>query len=270
MKTILVVDDEQKIRDVIASYLRKEGFRVIEAASGTGALNIIHKERLHFIVLDLMLPDMSGEEVCQNVRRQFATPILMLTAKVSVNDRIHGLSIGADDYLVKPFSPRELVMRVKTILRRSNNDLLLAETISFNNGELVIDSAKQKIHLNGKLVELTPSEYKLLLVLAKYPQRTFTREELVEYVLGYDFDGEARIVDQHIKNLRHKIEIYPKDQTICLRFMGSDISFQVNGNEKRTARTPGFPFYAHCFCRFNIDQHCLRTGNSLSLFNVPA
>ncbi|MBM7692454.1 DNA-binding response OmpR family regulator [Peribacillus deserti] len=210
MKTILVVDDEYKIREVISSYLQNEGFLIKEAENGKDALEIIDKKSVDFIILDLMLPDMSGEEICLQIRRKFATPILMLTAKVRENDRIYGLTIGADDYMVKPFSPRELVMRVKTILRRSNPDQLLAETISFNQDELVIDQSYKEVRLKGKKIDLTPSEYKLLLVMARYPQRTYTRDELVFYVLGDDFVGDSRIIDQHIKNLRYKIKDNPK------------------------------------------------------------
>lgn len=226
MKTkILVVDDEQKIREVISSYLQNQGYCALEARNGTEAIEIVNNERPDFMILDLMLPDMSGEEVCESIRRKFSIPILMLTAKVMEKDKIHGLSIGADDYMVKPFSPRELIMRVKTILRRTNDDLLLAERIAFNNKELVIDTANQEASFHGEIINLTPSEYKLLLVLARYPGRIYTREDLVEKVLGYDYEGETRIIDQHIKNLRHKIEANPKEPNYLITVYGIGYKF---------------------------------------------
>ncbi|WP_026694446.1 response regulator transcription factor [Peribacillus kribbensis] len=225
MKTILIVDDEPKIREVISSYLKREDYQIAEAQTGEDALSVIHNRFIDFIILDLMLPDMSGEEVCRRVRKVAATPILMLTAKVMEDDKIHGLSIGADDYMVKPFSPRELVMRVKTILRRTTPDLLLAESISFNNGALVINQSKQEVKADGNLLPLTPSEYKLLLVMAKYPERVYTRDELVDYVMGMDFDGDARIIDQHIKNLRHKMEANPKKPIYLVTVYGIGYKF---------------------------------------------
>lgn len=211
MKKLLVVEDEKKIREVIASYFQREGFEIFEAESGSEALDLVNKSAFDCIILDLMLPDLSGEEVCKAIRRTSAAPIIMLTAKTQEGDRINGLAIGADDYVLKPFSPRELVMRVKTILRRSSDDSLLAETVSFNNEELVIYAGEQAVFVRGRKISMTPSEYKLLLVLVKYPKRVYTREELVEKVLGFDFEGEIRIIDQHIKNLRQKIEFNPKE-----------------------------------------------------------
>jgi DNA-binding response OmpR family regulator len=219
MKRILIVDDEEKIRDVISSYLQKEGFEILEAQTGREALEFTKSEALDFIILDLMLPDISGEEVCKILRQEQSVPILMLTAKVTENDMIHGLSIGADDYMVKPFSPRELVVRVKTILRRANEGQLLADTISYNNGELTIDNVQQVVKYQNKQISLTPIEYKLLVVLAKHPGRTYTREDLVEKVLGFDFEGDSRTIDQHIKNLRQKIEKILKNHSIYLQYM---------------------------------------------------
>lgn len=207
---ILMVDDEEKIRDVAVSYLQKDGFRTLEAGTGTEALQTIQNVLVDLVILDLMLPDMTGEQVCQSIRQQSSVPILMLTAKVAEDNRIHGLTIGADDYMIKPFDPRELVARIRAILRRTDDQYLLADRISFQNDELVIDSLREEVYSCGEPVNLTPSEYKLLLVLARHPQRQFTREELVEKVLGYDFEGDARTIDQHVKNLRQKIEPDPK------------------------------------------------------------
>ncbi len=210
MKTILMVDDEDKIRDVVVSYLQKDGFRTLEAGTGTEALQMVRNAPIDLVILDLMLPDFPGEQVCQTIRKLSSVPILMLTAKVAEENRIQGLTIGADDYMTKPFDPRELVARVRAILRRTDDHYLLADRISFHNDELVIDSARNEVFSRGEPVNLTPSEYKLLLVLARHPLRQFTREELVEKVLGFDFEGDARAIDQHIKNLRQKIEPDPK------------------------------------------------------------
>jgi DNA-binding response OmpR family regulator len=210
MKTILIVDDEPKLLEVVSSYLRKDGFLTLEASNGKDALHYISTKTVDLVVLDLMLPDISGEEICQTIRRQVSVPILMLTAKVTEEDRIKGLSLGADDYIVKPFSPRELVLRVKTILRRSGDGELLAEQITYNDGELKITANKQEVYVNEKLVNLTPNEYKLLITFARHPNRIFSRDELIEKILGFDYEGGTRTIDQHVKNLRQKIENNPK------------------------------------------------------------
>lgn len=226
MKNVLIVDDEEKIREVIVSYLNKEGYHTREAATGTEALEILRSEPVHLIILDLMLPDLPGEEICQQIRRFSAVPILMLTAKSAEDERIQGLLMGADDYVVKPFSPREVVARVKAILRRSEQDLL-AERLAF--GELLIDTGQRKVFRHGQMVNLTPMEYKLLLILARHPHRAFSREELIEKLFGFDYEGDLRTIDQHVKNLRHKIEPIPSDpmyiQTVYgfgYRFVGDD------------------------------------------------
>ncbi|MFD0682057.1 MULTISPECIES: response regulator transcription factor [unclassified Paenibacillus] len=225
MKTILVVDDEAKIRDVLVSYLEKEGFHLLEAETGQEAIHRVQNQSIDLVILDLMLPDMQGELVCQKIRQINSVPILMLTAKVSENNRIQGLSIGADDYLTKPFDPREVVARVRAILRRTDDNHLLADCLSFNNGQLLIDSLKHSVSCNGEAVYLTPNEYKLLLSLAKYPQRHFTREELVEKVLGFEFEGDIRAIDQHVKNIRHKIEPDPRKPRYIVTVYGYGYRF---------------------------------------------
>lgn len=225
MKTILVVDDEEKIRDVMVSYLNKEGFKTLEAATGKEALYTLQNLPVDLVILDLMLPDMEGELVCQTIRQNHSVPILMLTAKVSENNRIKGLSIGADDYVTKPFDPREVVARVRAILRRTDDRHLLADRIAFNNGHLVIDSLKRIVLRNGEPVNLTPNEYSLLLALAKYPQRHFSREELADKVLGYEFEGDIRTIDQHVKNIRHKIEPDPKNPRYIVTVYGYGYRF---------------------------------------------
>ncbi|CAM3471127.1 MULTISPECIES: response regulator transcription factor [Paenibacillaceae] len=225
MKSILIVDDEEKIRDVISSYLVKEGYNVVEAGTGIEALSFIESTAIDLVILDLMLPDIPGEEVCQKIRQQSSVPILMLTAKVSENNRIQGLSLGADDYLIKPFDVRELVARVRAILRRSDDSYLLADRVSFNDGELIIDVLRHEVYLNGAPIVLTPNEYKLLMVLARHPQRHFTREELVEKVYGFDYAGDVRSIDQHVKNLRQKIEPDPKKPEYIVTLYGVGYRF---------------------------------------------
>ncbi|KRF11075.1 response regulator transcription factor [Paenibacillus sp. Soil787] len=210
MRTILIVDDEEKIREVVASYLQNEGYTTVEASTGNKALELVRGGNVDLLILDLMLPDMSGENVCRAIRQFSPVPVIMLTAKVSEDDRVQGLTLGADDYVVKPFSPRELTARVKAILRRAQDDTLLAETISFQDDDLVIRPMKHEVYKIGNLISLTPNEYKLLLIMAHHPNRTFTREELIEKVLGFDFEGDTRSIDQHVKNLRQKIESDPK------------------------------------------------------------
>ncbi|MDQ0876570.1 two-component system response regulator ResD [Paenibacillus sp. V4I3] len=231
MKTILIVDDEEKIREVVASYLQNEGYATIQSGIGNKALDLVRGGNVDLLILDLMLPDMSGEDVCRAIRQFSPVPVIMLTAKVSEDDRVQGLTLGADDYVVKPFSPRELTARVKAILRRTQDDTLLAEIISFQNDDLVIRPMKHEVYKIGNLISLTPNEYKLLLILAHHPNRTFTREELIEKVLGFDFEGDTRSIDQHVKNLRQKIEADPKKPqyivtvfSVGYRFTGGESS----------------------------------------------
>lgn len=208
MSSILIVDDEPQILEILSSYLRKEGYHVLTASEGGQALEIAATYPLALMILDLMLPDKTGEEVCMEVRKSSRVPILMLTAKSGEADRIRGLEIGADDYLVKPFSPRELVARVRAILRRMGDYQSLSDLVEI--GGLTVSLGEKRILLRGKAVETTPNEFRLLATLVRYPGRTWTRDELVEEVLGMDFMGSDRTIDTHIKNLRQKIEDDPR------------------------------------------------------------
>ena len=199
---ILVVEDEGKIAEIVKAYLEKEGFEITVAETGEKALASV-KQGFDLIILDLMLPDMEGEDICQTIREDSDVPIIMLTAKSEEEDRIKGLGIGADDYVVKPFSPRELVARVKALLRRVKGS---KEIISFNNSDLVIDAKKFEVRKKGAQVVLTPTEFKLLQCVADRPGQVFSRLQLVNVILGYDFEGYDRTIDAHIKNIRHKIE----------------------------------------------------------------
>jgi DNA-binding response OmpR family regulator len=197
---ILIVEDEEKISSIVKAYLEKEGFDVTTADTGQKALAAL-KNGFSVIILDLLLPDMDGEDICKAIREDSDVPIIMLTAKSEEEDRIAGLGIGADDYVVKPFSPRELVARIKALLRRVKGP---KEVISFNNGDLIIDSTSFEVRKKGSPLVLTPTEFKLLQCIADRPGQVFTRLQLVNVILGYE--GYDRTIDAHIKNIRHKIE----------------------------------------------------------------
>lgn len=232
MKKILVVDDEEKIVQVIKSFLEHSGFMVYEAYNGNQALDLFDKVTPSLVILDLMLPDMSGEEICKRLRKKSSVPIIMLTAKVEEQDILYGLEIGADDYVTKPFSPRQLVARVLALLRRTEDDLVpLADQMSFNEGDLVIDKLKHEVRKGDSVINITPNEFKILLTLIKYPNKAFTRDELINMALGEDFLGNYRTIDSHIKNLRQKIELDPKEPTYILTVHGIGYRFGQVKNE---------------------------------------
>ena len=206
-RKLLVADDEEMIREAVASYLESQGYQVFRAENGEEALNILKREPISLVILDLMLPDLPGEEVCVRIRKQSRVPIIMLTAKNVEYDMIHGLDLGADDYITKPFSLKNLSARVQAVLRRSTEDLVpLARQFSWNQGDLVIEYDRKGVRKKGEPVALTAIEWKLLAAFTKYPQKIFTRENLIELVFGLDFSGYDRVIDTHIKNLRKKIE----------------------------------------------------------------
>jgi DNA-binding response OmpR family regulator len=191
----------------VRAYLERDGFVVYTAANGKDGLAMAERVKPALIVLDLMLPDVSGEEVCREIRRRSDMPVLMLTAKASEEERIGGLGLGADDYLTKPFSPRELVARVRAVLRRSQSaETPLVARLAFDDDRLVIDTIEHQVRVDGRLVDLTPNEYKLLTTLARYPGRVYSRFELIDHVQGYNYEGYERTIDAHVKNLRKKIE----------------------------------------------------------------
>lgn len=224
------MDDEPKILNVVSAYLEKEGYQVFTASNGKEALELAERKSPDLIILDLRLPDIAGEEVCQRIRQKRDTPILMLTAKVEEEDKIRGLAIGADDYLTKPFSPRELVARVKAILRRVKVEREpQRDIISFDNGRLRIDISKHEVLMNGKPLSLTPNEFRLLIALARYPGRVYTRSELINKVQGYEYEGYDRTIDAHVKNLRQKIEEDPKNPRYILTVFG--VGYKFGGEE---------------------------------------
>src|SRR3990170_3830519 len=186
-KKVVVIDDEPSVQDVVRGYLEKDGYLVYVAGNGREGLALAERTKPGLVVLDLMLPDVAGEEICREIRSRSDVPILMLTAKAAEEERVGGLALGADDYLTKPFSPRELVARVRAILRRSQGALTpLVETLSFDGGRLEIDTVQHEVRRDREPVELTPNEYKLLVTLARYPGRAYSRFELINHVQGYD------------------------------------------------------------------------------------
>ena len=203
---ILLVEDEKKIADITRAYLERDGFNVTHAATGERAVSLL-KNPYDLIILDLMLPDYEGEDICTLIREGSDVPIIMLTAKSSEDDRVKGLGMGADDYVVKPFSPRELTARVNALLRRTKGT---QKALGFSGGSLVMDVLSHEVKLHGKPVTLTPTEFRILQVLSERPGQVMSRHQLVNAVQGYDFEGYERTMDAHIKNLRQKIEEDPR------------------------------------------------------------
>lgn len=217
---------KKNISDVIVAYLKKEKFNVLVAYDGQKAIELFNEKTIHLIILDLMIPLLSGEEVCKKIRTISNIPIIMLTAKTGEEDKITGLSIGADDYVSKPFSPRELLVRVKALLRRSYRDNSpLAEKLYFNNGELEIQAAKMEVKKSGNEVSLTSNEFKILFALVSNADQVLSREQLIEASFGYDYKGFDRTIDTHIKNLRYKIEDNPKSPKYIQTVYGAGYRF---------------------------------------------
>lgn len=224
MFNILIVDDEIKITQVIKAYLDKEGYNCIVANSGTDAMNHFYNNNFDLIILDRMLPDISGEEICEKIRKVSMVHIVMLTAKTEDEDKIDGFNIGCDDYVVKPFNVKELVLRVKAVFRKINiedKDLL-----KFSD-ELEINTSSHEVKIRGKKVILTNTEYKILLLLAQNPKQVFTREQLLEFAIDEHYEKLDRIIDAHIKNLRQKLELDTKNPMIIKTVYGVGYKFGI-------------------------------------------
>lgn len=226
MKNILVVDDEIKITELLEAFLKLEGYNIYKAYDGRAALDIFEREEIHIIILDLMLPQISGEDICKKIRAKSDVPIIMLTAKVHEENKIEGLSIGADDYITKPFSARELVSRVAAIMRRAyKEDNPQAQKFVFNDGDLEVDMKLLTVIKNGTKVKFTPNEFKILKILISNRGTILSRDTLVEKAFGIDFDGIDRTVDVHVKNIRHKIEDNPKEPQYIQTVYGMGYKF---------------------------------------------
>ncbi|MCG3207421.1 MAG: Sensory transduction protein regX3 [Anaerolineae bacterium] len=206
---ILVVDDDHDIVRLVRAYLEKSGYEVLVAYDGASALQVLRRDRPALVVLDLMLPDRDGWDITRSLRTdsQLAeTPIIMLTARIDDADKIVGLELGADDYITKPFNPREVVARVRTVLRRAQGSLAIKQPRVLQHANLLMDLDRREVMIDGRPVELTGTEFNLLKTLLENPGYAFTRSELIEQALGYDYEGSERTLDSHMRNLRHKIE----------------------------------------------------------------
>ncbi|GAB4544780.1 MAG: response regulator transcription factor [Anaerolineae bacterium] len=222
-KRILIVDDEPKIVRVLRGYLEMAGFQVIAAYDGTEALAVYRKEAPDLIILDLMLPEVDGLDVARAIRRESDVPIIMLTARVDEADRLIGLELGADDYVTKPFSPREVVARVRAVLRRVGGTEPGSRILSA--GDVSLDLDKRQASVRGRSVELTPTEFDLLATLVENPGRVFSRMQLLDRIQGYAYEGYERTIDAHVKNLRHKIEEDPRHPRYVLTVYGMGYKF---------------------------------------------
>lgn len=221
-KKILVVDDELKIVQLVRAYLQQAGFSVLTASDGQQALTLFRVEQPALVILDLMLPDIDGLDVAREIRKESSTPIVMLTARAEDADRIAGLELGADDYVVKPFNPRELVARVRAVLRRTEG---LTKSTMIEAGDLAIDLSTHEARLQGRVLDLTPIEFKLLATLAEQPERVFSRLQLIEALSGTTYATLNRTIDTHIKNLRRKIEPDPQNPRYILTVRGVGYKF---------------------------------------------
>ncbi len=225
-KKILVVEDEEKIRSVVKSFLESKDFIVVTAEDGKKALELFDRENISLVLLDLMLPELSGEEVCMELRKKSRVPIIMLTARSDEADMLTGLGIGADDYITKPFSLKALYARMEAVLRRSSDDIMTFMTRrAYQKEDLIVDFESHVILKQSEEVKLTPNEFKILATLAKHPNKVFTRDELIAAALGQEFEGFDRTIDSHIKNLRQKIETDPRNPVYVKTIHGVGYKF---------------------------------------------
>ena len=207
-KKILVVDDERRIVEILQAYLERDGYRVIAAYDGRSALELARSDSPDLIILDLMLPEVSGWDVCRELRRESDVPVIMLTARDDTTDKIIGLELGADDYVTKPFDPKEIISRVRAVLRRGEGKVVSKATL--NVGEIMINTEKRLVRRGDRKIELTPIEFELLRVMAETPGRVYSRMQLLDKVQGDAYEGYERTIDSHIKNLRKKLELDPE------------------------------------------------------------
>jgi DNA-binding response OmpR family regulator len=203
--TVLIVEDDLDIARLVSLYLERDGHKVISAQDGIEGLKLARDASPDLVVLDLMLPKLSGIEICRTLRQESTVPVVMVTARVEEEDRLKGLDLGADDYVTKPFSPRELAARVRAVLRRTARDDAERGPVEVAHGGVKVDMHRRSVYVQGRKVSLTPTEFRILVMLIKEPERTFSREQIIDRVFGFDFDGFDRTVDAHIANIRRKI-----------------------------------------------------------------
>ena len=230
-KTILLVDDEIKVTEVLQAYLENEGYAVLVANDGKTALDYISKSGLSLIVLDLMLPDIMGEDICKYIRKKSRIPIIMLTAKASEQSLIQGLGMGADDYIIKPFSPRTVLAKIDAVLRRTQSDKLTSMPFIYDNGNLIIDFEEGTVKKFGVETGLTPTEHKILTTMAKAPGRIFTRDQLISFALDNEFSGYDRSIDTYIKSLRRKIEVNRRSPRYIVTVHGIGYRFMSHNTD---------------------------------------
>lgn len=229
---ILIVEDEKGISDIEKIYLEKEGYEVDQAFDGEEALALFHENLYDLILLDLMLPKISGEEVAERIRASSDTPIIMISAKVDEEDVIQGLKLGSDDYMTKPFSPKEMVQRVKTVLRRSDKyKIPKADLLSFDNGKIQINFDTYEVLKDGENTNLTANEFKILTTLFSNPHKIFTRDEIIEIAFGLDYDAYDRAIDTHIKNIRQKLEDNPREPKYIKTVYGMGYKVELNNED---------------------------------------
>ena len=227
-KNILVVDDEQMIREAVSSYLEKQGCHVFQAETGQEALQVFQRESISFVILDLMLPDFSGEEVCIQIRKESRVPVIMLTAKTMETDMLNGLDIGADDYITKPFNILEVKARIKAIMRRAGKNATQetkAKVVEV--GELRLDCEGRRVFIGTREINLTAKEFDVLELLVFNPNKVYSRENLLNIVWGYEYPGDVRTVDVHIRRLREKIESNPSEPKYVHTKWGVGYYFQA-------------------------------------------
>ena len=240
--TVLVVEDERKIRELLRAYLEHDALTVLTAGTGAEGLRLARAAGPDLVVLDLGLPDIPGEEIARELRESSGVPILVLTAKNATDDRIGCLELGVDDYVTKPFSPREVVLRVRAILRRAHNDPSWNEpATSYGNGELVLDEPHRSAVVRGQPVELTTTEWKLLTTLAAAPGRVFSRYELINRTRGYEFEGYERTVDSHVRDLRAKLEADRRHPGIIQTVFGAGYRFGLTHDNGHSHPRPSAP-----------------------------
>lgn len=228
INSIQIIEDEKGLVKVLKAYLEKEGFEVFYSYDGQKGLELFYEKNPDLIILDLMLPGISGENIARKIRQSSSIPIIMLTAKGKEDEKLEGLGIGADDYVVKPASPREITARVKTILRRTKNDPARVQKDIIETGNLTIDTLSHRVYVkpDKSEISLTKTEYEILKNLALYPKKIFSRENLADIIFGYLWEGDPRTIDTHIKNLRKKIEPDPKNPVFIKTVFGVGYQFQ--------------------------------------------
>ena len=228
MKTILIIEDEKRIVKLVRDYMKEHGFRILSASDGAEGLAIFRAEQPAVILLDIMLPEKDGMDVAREIRRESDTPIIMLTARTEEADRVAGLEIGADDYVTKPFSLRELSARIKAVLRRSNGEFGSEGRIE--RGKLEIDTEAHEVTISGEKVDLTPTEFELLLTMARHPRRAYSRKQLLEAIGHYPSESMERTIDTHVKNIRKKLEAHAEESSFIETEHG--IGYRFAGEEK--------------------------------------